>query len=493
MCYTQITIKPSNKSAPKKAFVPCGKCPDCRDSEKRAWSWRLSAELENCIKQGWKVYFGTLTYKPESLPHIPACLFENPLQYRSIPCFNREHIKQLFDNLRSYLYNTYKITGMRYFCASEFGDHTQRPHYHFILSIPTKGLDPVMLSEKSVDGRALHEYIQTSWSSRGFLFPRKFEGGEDKKGHYHKPFQIGYDKERGLTLQDAVRAGRYAGKYACKDLTFQKTLFDEKGEEIKLKRRVSVPNSDIVYQKSHYLCFHTQSQSLGASTLKNLTDSEKLTLYLKGKFFVGDDRHSKIPLYIKKKLLFDNYYMEDDNGNRLCRRYASNFFMKNKNLIFKLKVKYYENFFNETSSPIFWQQTNPNLDSQYIVDCLSDIKKEYADLETDLNNTQRSLAHDYLCYFGRSFRDCWVGSDLEEWACRYYPPFEIYDKYRENNVYCRIDSKNRKKLSWIRYVFVQTYCTFIFKLLSWTPPRDTTEEDKKKYIQDLFRGQDYEV
>ena len=62
MCLQCIPVKidklnPVQGSVVRKAFVPCGHCEDCRDTARRAWAWRLVAELQESLKNGYKVGF----------------------------------------------------------------------------------------------------------------------------------------------------------------------------------------------------------------------------------------------------------------------------------------------------------------------------------------------------------------------------------------------------------------------------------------------------
>lgn len=80
--------------------------------------------------KGYKVGFITLTYNDESLPRFPSCFDEVAGQM----CFSREHTKNFVLYVRKKLFEFYGITDSLYFLSSEYGEKTQRPHYHFMIA-----------------------------------------------------------------------------------------------------------------------------------------------------------------------------------------------------------------------------------------------------------------------------------------------------------------------------------------------------------------------
>lgn len=94
--------------------VPCGKCLACRIQKRREWTLRCLHEL---ISSNHEAMFVTLTYSDDHLPeHQSLC---------------KEHLRNFFKRLRKTLAkNQIKI---RYFACGEYGDQTQRPHYHAII------------------------------------------------------------------------------------------------------------------------------------------------------------------------------------------------------------------------------------------------------------------------------------------------------------------------------------------------------------------------
>lgn len=110
--------------------MPCGHCYACRVKNASVWSLRMQLEAT----QWEQPLFVTLTYNDEHLP-------EN----RSLV---RSHCQDFFKLLRYYI-GGYKI---KYWICGEYGEKTQRPHYHAIIF----GLKPEH-----------HKFIFNAWKGRG--------------------------------------------------------------------------------------------------------------------------------------------------------------------------------------------------------------------------------------------------------------------------------------------------------------------------------------
>lgn len=95
--------------------LPCGKCVVCRRNKAAEWSARLMHESEY---YGSK-FFLTLTYHPDSLPVSP----------KGLPTLEKSALQLFFKRLRKRLGKT-KI---KYFACGEYGERTERPHYHAIV------------------------------------------------------------------------------------------------------------------------------------------------------------------------------------------------------------------------------------------------------------------------------------------------------------------------------------------------------------------------
>lgn len=98
---------------------PCGKCPPCLRRRISGWSFRLVKHSERCNS----ALFVTLTYDDDKVPKTKSGLMT----------LQKTDLQKFFKRLR-------KLTNEKisYYAVGEYGDKTQRPHYHIILfnSIP---------------------------------------------------------------------------------------------------------------------------------------------------------------------------------------------------------------------------------------------------------------------------------------------------------------------------------------------------------------------
>jgi len=106
----KMTINPAEGNTAYPMTVPCGRCTRCRLEKSRQWATRCIHEAKmhknNC--------FITLTYDNEHLPKGKT------LKKRDFQLF----IKRLRKKHGK---------GIRYYHCGEYGDRTQRPHYHACL------------------------------------------------------------------------------------------------------------------------------------------------------------------------------------------------------------------------------------------------------------------------------------------------------------------------------------------------------------------------
>lgn len=312
-----VNVRSVSSRGVKVAAVPCNKCAECRAVNRDSWAFRVRVEFAPLVKKGWRIGFITLTYNDESLPHIPKEFFKDKAHFRPIMCFSRDHIKRYLKDIHNSLYTRYGLKDedkLRFLICSEFGEHTQRSHYHALFCYPSVVPDEVMF-----------ELAGGCWP-HGFHFPKKINGGPDGHGYEHKPFVV-----------DCLSAAcSYTAKYVCKDLKYAE--YCELKDFFKHAKIKDEKGHENVVPLSRYLNFHTQSKSLGFSFIKDLDEKTALDYYLYGVPFDGEDRLRTLPIYLKNKLFFNNYYVYDITGKRLCRRIASEFAEKYKNEIFAAKV-----------------------------------------------------------------------------------------------------------------------------------------------------------
>jgi len=104
-----IVFNRSNGFSDLEVKLPCGQCIGCRIEKSRQWAIRCCHEAQthesNC--------FVTLTYSDENLPYGGA--------------LDKEHLQKFFKRLRR------SLGKFRYFASGEYGDASNRPHYHCLI------------------------------------------------------------------------------------------------------------------------------------------------------------------------------------------------------------------------------------------------------------------------------------------------------------------------------------------------------------------------
>ncbi|QXP44205.1 MAG: replication initiator protein [Arizlama microvirus] len=95
--------------------LPCGQCMPCRINRKRIWTHRIMLET---LQHGDNA-FVTLTYKDEQLPITPEG------KATLVP----KHVQDWLKRFRKRI----EPMKIRYYLVGEYGDNTQRPHYHVAL------------------------------------------------------------------------------------------------------------------------------------------------------------------------------------------------------------------------------------------------------------------------------------------------------------------------------------------------------------------------
>lgn len=295
--------------------APCGECEECRNIRRQEYQIRTYVEMTHKSRQGWIVCFGTLTYKSSCLP--TSTVYPNYGEPLTIECFSRKDVSSLFNKFRKHMYKKFGVKGISYIVVTEYGDKTQRPHYHFVVMFP-----PVTTAQY------VHNWFQINWSL-GFIFPAVYTGGYDKHGYYHNPFE---------TPPTAIyKVAGYLAKYCCKDLAFY--------EKEDVKQYVSFCKSymkrkDIDESTYNYirhcllydrLTFVHTSRHFGEHINDMVTSVDDM---FSGVELPFKKRKLPIPSYNRRKLLFNTRSVAVDSSIKVQG------FDKFGNIVTKYKVRY---------------------------------------------------------------------------------------------------------------------------------------------------------
>ena len=153
MCLSPITIINRKKSFlsesdPVYISVPCGKCEDCKRQQSDEWTLRALYEYDQVKDNGFAIFI-TLTYGDfiDLLKYYHDDLeYKNylPRLHDGTPCFDKTHIQKLIKALQDYYRNNYDYEDWKYLYTCEYGDESQRPHYHLLAFFknPPKDITP---------------------------------------------------------------------------------------------------------------------------------------------------------------------------------------------------------------------------------------------------------------------------------------------------------------------------------------------------------------
>ena len=498
MCVQLFKIKSASSYGQQVAMVPCGKCEECRDSMRNQWFFRLRSELDWCHKHKFHIGFFTLTYAEDKIPRVPAHLIgrkdritteyydDSGILHKVVNpdiapyCFSRSDVRTFIDNIRK---RVFEIVGkkisrtddkrIRYMICSEFGtdpERTQRSHYHGLICFPPE-----------VEPSVMFDMIKRYWTDKGFVFPRDIRGGVDRYGHKHMPF---------LLQGDISRAARYASKYCTKDLNFSESLL---GYDIDRKHA----------DWKNCKCFHIQSKSIGLSYLSTLSNDRLLDFLKNGVSYVGDKKRRSLPLYLKRKILFnpwyvyeespvgDWYYSFDDDKwhyskskgthKRLVRREASAFFYRNAEVIYNMKVEYYTQLFKNMQQVGFWEsRVNPRRcitsDAYEIAESCKSFASQLSRFNPD------KLARGYLSYYGVPYDKAKFVKPWQAYMMRFdRKVFEsTYDEFEP--WFDSIPLINRDF-----YDFIQRGVGLALQGLQWCESSDYDKREKVARINDFYK------
>lgn len=109
LCNYPFYFKYKKNGIEKRLLLPCNNCKGCKIAHSREWAFRILCEFTSMRGQG---AFITLTYNEEN---NPVTLVKEDFQ---------KFIKRLRKDI------DYKI---KYFACGEYGENTNRPHYHAII------------------------------------------------------------------------------------------------------------------------------------------------------------------------------------------------------------------------------------------------------------------------------------------------------------------------------------------------------------------------
>ena len=291
--------------------VPCGNCAECREAKRTDIYFRTYYECEYTWLQNGFVYFDTLSYRTDCLPHVSDFINkvgkDSPVDFS---CFNREDFRLFMVRLRRQLeYHGFDVkNNLKYFVASEYGSDkeyvddngrlrkaTQRPHYH-VLFFVTGDIDVITFSQ----------YVNKCWQKGN-------TDGVDYKGYRYvieHTFGPKYNNDK-VHMRSVAN---YVAKYVLKDNDLDKMINH---------RILSVYGDDSYYTNTLQgkramakikRCISTYTKWSNGYGLYGLQYNDSDLIY-DNKMRVPDKeqvwRYAPLSSYLNRKAFYETVYNED--------------------------------------------------------------------------------------------------------------------------------------------------------------------------------------
>lgn len=226
---------------------PCGQCMPCRFTKRNMWTFRAHAESQwQQIELNKQSVFVTLTLSDEFLSYPTD---KNDKQIGSKATVSQKAINKAINRLRHYLDNQHQK--IRYLGVKEYGDKTERPHYHInFFGISIEEISNAIWLAWSVKDNGL--YYGTNWDHIISTSPNTQFGEQPKQ--YRTDIPIAIRKGRysmGKIQVDPFTSerGGYTAQYTTKKLMKKNNITDNREHEGLFMSRM--PGLGTKYMKYH--------------------------------------------------------------------------------------------------------------------------------------------------------------------------------------------------------------------------------------------------
>lgn len=287
MCLSPITIKvvPQHfgKGNVRGILVPCGRCEECLIKYQNSWLFRMVEEFGNhsCAS------FLTLTYADENIPYYVDT--ETGEKFNTVYV---KHVQDLFKRFRIWWQREYgEKCKLVYFCTSEYGPRTLRPHYHLIIW--------------GLRVRDLYHLIN-DWESRfGFVRARNIK--------YHQT--------------DHYKTAKYVSKYCSKGMFENPLVKQHKVNKCSKLISKGIGLSYVDKNRSYHLCLSEYNNPLerykGSSGKDRYRYKQEYLEAVASRFLVslrGSKYPYSLPRYLKQKIYGKDIHLQTQISDFLFHR-----------------------------------------------------------------------------------------------------------------------------------------------------------------------------
>lgn len=301
MCLSPITINNPTKRIFRyggqklRLQVTCNQCAECLNRKRDEYAFRTYWHTKDTLNNGGYVIFDTLTYSDEYLPHLSDVIDVKKYGVTDFSCFDLTHYKLFFKRLRRAIeYKYHVVDAITYLFCSEYGvddRYTHRPHYHFLLFVKYRFIDPLWLSR----------IISMCWQYG------RTDGIKYKSLKYVARHIYGYDLGYGNNAETFVLRAltQYVSKYILKSSEFQSRLEMRKDALI---RSLQVTEDELKELYKRIDMFTRRSKGYGLAYLDNLTEREIEALKNDECLLPDSEKVVKtlpLPMYYIRKLYYE--------------------------------------------------------------------------------------------------------------------------------------------------------------------------------------------
>lgn len=283
-----------NGTQPYKFSVPCGSCDECEKSKCQEYTFRSYYETQSTFDAGGYIYYDTLTYDNEHLPHLSDHLDTivkgSEFDY---PCFSRRNFRLFYQRLKQNIKNRFGDIPLGFFATSEYGEderYTHRPHHHILLFVKSDKINWIDLSK----------LVSDAWFY-GRTNGVKYCPMVEVQKHVYKPGSS-------IFVNDTVmqRVCSYVSKYVVKDSEFIRVVdarFKAVCQHLYGSNYKANPDCKVI--KSEIYPFHRQSSGFGSDFLRytplELIEAKEL-IRIPNKNSVWS--FMVIPQYLRRKIYY---------------------------------------------------------------------------------------------------------------------------------------------------------------------------------------------
>ena len=282
--------------------LPCGKCSGCLTDRARHWATRCQLEaLES--PNNW---FVTLTYDDEHVPWVQSATANSDtgevLDEVWLPTLRKSDTKRFIHDLRQLAERRRGEFGIRFFLSGEYGDQTQRPHYHCLL-FNYHCPDPMLFKERDGIVYFVSDEIATAWPyGQALLTYYSFETGAYVAGYVLKKCKARLSEPFGRDDEPVYIDGRQKEFInMSRRPGIGRRFFNEKGEYIYEYDGIVVPSG--TFTPAHIVKPPPYFDRLMADTDPDLLVSIK-------------ERRKALALVGQREELAQHGFFNDDFGKR---------------------------------------------------------------------------------------------------------------------------------------------------------------------------------